>query len=620
MAVREPDEVSAEVETQSQPPTFAEDSGDRDERVLAGLQPGAHIRHYELIRKVGEGGMGAVFLARDLKLGRLVAMKFVTTRSSDAARRFVAEARATAACHHENIVVVHEVDAHFGTPFMVLEYVEGRTLREEVGGSAIPPARAVELIVPVVKAMICAHDLGIVHRDLKMGNILVSTSGVVKVLDFGVAKVLTENSGIGVAPIRPARVMPARVMPKRSDLDEPTSVFPEGSPSGTEALQVGTPTYMAPEQFATGAIDHRADIFALGIVMFRMLTGRHPVENPTTAALVFAAGDIDSPFPSVREFAPHLPATLVQIVDRCVAKQPDRRFPDARSLLAELEPLLPSRGGRRLAQGECPFPGLSSFQEADADRFFGRDRDTLRAVTRLRELPLIAVVGPSGVGKSSFVRAGVIPALKASGESWTTFAFRPGRTPLATLAMQLATVMTLAPDFTERLRSEPGVLGSALREYARATRTKLLVFVDQFEELYTLVADPVERQAVTAALAGVADDAASPVRVVLSLRSDFIDRVDEDRRFADELVRGIVLLSPPSRDEMREVLTLPLAMVDARFESDQIVDEMIGVLGSTAGALPLLQFTASRLWDARDVATRTLTRHAYDAIGGVAGA
>src|SRR5262245_26871459 len=162
MSTRGVEELSIEIGTLS-PPTTGE-GGERDE---SGLQPGVHVRHYELIRKVGEGGMGVVFLARDLKLGRLVAMKFVTTRSTEAARRFVAEARATAACHHENIVIVHEVDVHFGTPFMVLEYVEGHTLKEEVGRHTLPAARVVELIVPVVKALSCAHDLGIVHRELK---------------------------------------------------------------------------------------------------------------------------------------------------------------------------------------------------------------------------------------------------------------------------------------------------------------------------------------------------------------------------------------------------------------------------------------------------------------------
>ncbi len=152
--------------------------------------PGTRIHQYELIRQLGSGGMGTVFLARDTRLGRRVAIKFLHATAPEITRRFILEARATARCSHENIVVIHEVGEFQGTPFMVLEYLQGQPLHKAVGGQRLPATRAVELMVPVVRALVAAHEQGIVHRDLKPDNILVTESGTLKVLDFGIAKVL----------------------------------------------------------------------------------------------------------------------------------------------------------------------------------------------------------------------------------------------------------------------------------------------------------------------------------------------------------------------------------------------------------------------------------------------
>src|SRR5262249_34296761 len=172
-----------------------------------------------------------------------------------------------------------------------------------------------------------------------------------------------------------------------------------------------------------------------------------------------------------------------------------------------LEPLPPGRFVRRLRADESPYAGLKSFQESDAHRFFGRARDVAAAVARLRDAPLLGIAGPSGVGKSSFVRAGVVPALKASGESWTTLVVRPGRSPMAALAYALTPMLsnsagpttgtgaiTVSAELSqqqqliERLYAEPGYLGAALRSRARNRGQHILLFIDQFEELYTQVA------------------------------------------------------------------------------------------------------------------------------------
>ena len=160
--------------------------------VPASFAPGARIRQYEIIRPLGQGGMGIVYLARDVHLGRRVAIKVLVTQSPTLTRDFLREARATASCEHDNIVVIHEADEHEGTPYMVLEHLDGSNLRQVAGGRPMAPARAVELIVPVVRALVCAHQRDIVHRDLKPENVFVTTSGAVKVLDFGIAALLAD--------------------------------------------------------------------------------------------------------------------------------------------------------------------------------------------------------------------------------------------------------------------------------------------------------------------------------------------------------------------------------------------------------------------------------------------
>jgi len=581
-----------------------------------GLGPGTVVHQYELIREIGSGGMGAVYLARDTRLGRLVAIKFLHTADEELNQRFLLEARTTASCSHENIVVIHEVGEHEGVPFMVLEYLQGKSLKKLVGAHRVSSVRAVELMVPVVKALACAHAQNIVHRDLKPDNVIVADSGTIKVLDFGIAKVLQAAAEPGAAP--------------GAGLE---AALRRSASAGAEITQqgalLGTLPYMAPEQWGGSELDHRVDIWAAGIMLFQMLAGRHPLA-PLQGIQLLVTKDLAAPMPSLRQVARDVPPELAGVVDRCLRKRREERFPDAVSLLRALEPFLPGRTSRDLRVEEAPYAGLSSFQEADADRFFGRTREITAVVNRLRDRPVMAVVGPSGAGKSSFVRAGVVPALKRSGVPWEAVIIRPGRDPLGALAATVApfviTSTTLEDEIVqqrklvERLRAEPGYAGTVLRSRARRDRRVILLFVDQTEELYTQVADPAERLAFTACLAGIADDATSPTRVIISLRSDFLDRVSEDERFMNEVTQGLFFLASPQRDGLKDALVQPAEMAGYRFETPELVERMLQHLQSIQGALPLLQFAATRLWDARDPARKLLTEQAYSEMGGIEGA
>ena len=582
------------------------------------LTPGARIGQYEVIRELGRGGMGAVYAARDTKLGRKVAIKIVySSNQPELAARFILEAKATARCSHENIIVIHEVGEYDGNPFMVLEYLQGAPLGQLLAdGRKLPPAQAVELMVPVVRALTVAHAHNIVHRDLKPDNIFVTDAGAIKVLDFGIAKLV--HGGDDDVGLRGG----------------PQHMAPGGKELTRRGTLVGTLPYMSPEQWGgNGAIvDHQTDLWAVGILLFEMVTGQHPLA-PAKGWDLMVTGVVSEPMPSVRALSPSLPDELADVIDRCLLKPKDQRMGSARELLDALEPLLPGRYVRRLRSDESPYAGLKSFQESDAHRFFGRGRDVAAAVTRLRDVPLLGIVGPSGVGKSSFVRAGIVPALKASGEQWSTLVVRPGRTPMAALAYALAPMVSTSASLSTtindamsqqseviaRLYAEPGFLGAALRGRARSRDQHLLLFVDQFEELYTQ-AEPRERQAFTACLASVCDDVTTPLRLVLSLRSDFLDHVAESPALMAELTHGLFFLTPPNRDGLRDALSQPAEMAGYAFETPRMIESMLDHLEHTPGALPLLQFAASQLWEMRDRDRRLLTAESYDRIGGIAGA
>jgi serine/threonine protein kinase len=591
---------------------------------------GAMINQYELIRELGAGGMGTVFLARDTKLGRKTAIKILNSNHPELTQRFIVEARATARCSHENIVIIYEVGEFNAQPYMVLEFLQGSVLTDLVhGGKRLPPGRAVELMVPVCRALAVAHEQGIVHRDLKPDNIFVTETGTVKVLDFGIAKVKehSEKAPPSSPPVQAPGQGGAMRLPTAAELGENTNTN-----LTRQGVIMGTMKYMSPEQWGIGVeIDHRTDIWAVGVILFRLLAGKHPLAPLQGNQLVVTAM-LDKPMPRLKEAVSDVPQGLCDIVDRCLMKNKEERYKDAKDLTKALEAYLPGRmSSMQLALDESPYTGLSSFQESDAHRFFGRSREIAAAVPKLRDRAMMAVLGPSGVGKSSFVRAGLVPALKSSGENWECQVIRPGRSPMAALAAMVGpmlgtTTSSLNEELSEqaalaqRLVREPGYVGQALRAKAKRTGTKIMIFVDQFEELYTLVSDPAERMAFTQCLAGAADDAASPVRITFSMRSDFLDRVGEDPQFLHEVMQSLFFLTPPNRDGLRDALVQPAQMAGYEFESPQMVEEMLSYLESTSGALPLMQFAATKLWDSRDTVRKLLTHSAYQAMGGIAGA
>ncbi len=613
------------------------------------LRPGAMVKKYELIRRLGRGGMGTVWEAYDTKLGRRVAIKFMHKKSAkkkEFQERFLAEARATAQFNHENIVTIHDADDYKGTPYLVLEYLEGEPLSQRLKNRRLPYTQALQIIVPVVRALVEAHRVGIIHRDLKPDNIFLLKNGGVKVLDFGLAKLFDTEASLDSEGAQKADLvaMQAKAVGDGSISDVRESAsgvhrrrLHDSDQGLTKAGTImGTYAYMSPEQWGLGHVDQQTDLWAVGVILFEMLTGEHPFGSRATEVIMHNIARLNEPVRSVREVVPTIPSELDAIISKCLQKKKKNRYKTAEELLRDLESLVEVPGRKAiLSEDQCPYPGLAPFTERDANRFFGRDEEIAQFIAKLKDRPTLAVIGPSGAGKSSFVRAGVIPTLRAaSSTDWDVIVCRPGRDPFSAMAgamlmststgtSQVTSVVEAAKEessLAKQLQEEPGRLGAMLRARARSHGMPVLLYVDQFEELYTLVEDPETRNKFATAIAGVAVDASTPVRVVISMRSDFLDRVAENRDLMEAVTRDLTILQQPSARGLRDAIVKPAQLVGYAFDDETLVDEMVASLENETAALPLLQFAAQKLWENRDKDRKLLTRAAYEAMGGVEGA
>jgi Tol biopolymer transport system component len=272
------------------------------------LELGSRLGAYEIVSPLGAGGMGEVYRARDVRLDRFVAVKVLPShlaRDPAALARFEREARAVAALSHPNVLAIHDFGEHDGVAYAVMELLEGRTLRERLAAGPLPLAATIDYATQIADGLAAAHDKSLVHRDLKPGNVFVTTEGRVKILDFGLAKPSS-------AP-HPG----ADANPTASLLTEPGTV-------------VGTMGYTAPEQLKALAVDHRADLFSFGALLWEMLTGRRAFERPTPVETMAAILREDPP--ALTSLAPHVPIDLARIAHRCLEKDPSRRFQSAHDL------------------------------------------------------------------------------------------------------------------------------------------------------------------------------------------------------------------------------------------------------------------------------------------------
>ena len=515
---------------------------------------------------LGRGGMGEVWRAFDLKLRVDVAFKsirrdqFGDPLAMERLRREVRSAREVVSPSVCRIFDLVEVD---GNELVSMEFIDGTTLVERLRDQGpMELGEATRVASQFLAGLDAIHRAGLVHRDVKPENIMVTRAGRVVLMDFGLTRPTTE-AGVTMS---------------------------------------GTPAYMAPEQVRGDALDARTDIFAAGVVLAEMISPTGIRDGESRQALQRG----------IRRDPPQLPESPWRpVLQRAVAKDPSDRFASTLELMRALEEVT-----QRVDEAEDlrPYPGLTAFTECDTDYFFGREAEIEEVWTKLQRAQLLALIGPSGAGKSSFLRAGLLPSMPAG---WRCIVVKPGDTPVVTLGRALAP--ELAGDSVAMADlvqfDDPDVAVSTLARW-RGRHTEALLIVDQFEELFTQNSPEVQER-FAGLLGRVAMEA--DVHVLLSVRDDFLFRCHSHTALSP-LFSEITPLGPPTGAALRRAVVQPAQLCGYRFEDESLVETMLGQVAGERGALPLLAFSLARLWEERKPEQGLLTREAYDRIGGVGGA
>lgn len=590
---------------------------------------GSERRGYRFEQLLGEGGFGAVYRARQESVGREVAVKLILPEHANKAefvRRFEAEARMVAALEHPHIVPLYDYWREPNGAFLVMRFLRGGSLHERLAKQPLNLQELLPVLRQLGDAMHAAHRGGVVHRDIKPANLLLDGDGNAYLADFGVAKsALIEESG-----------------------DQVFASVPYASPellSGKEPVPA-------------------TDIYAFGITIFELVAGKRPFRAATHQALVEL--QMFAPLPPLSESVPGIPPEVDRVLARACAKRVEDRYRDVRLFVedlaraaqsarvaAPLAGLSPDAATMAASAGadaatmafapvgeaptttqplgiddrDNPYLGLRAFSEADADNFFGRDSLIRRLLERMGESHdlsrFLAVIGASGSGKSSVVRAGVWPKLRRNGlpgsKNWFFVDLMPGTDPFQSLEEALLRVAVKPPrDLGSLLRSSPqGLLKAAERILPTDPGVELCMLIDQFEEVFTQVGDETERQRFLDALACAVLDAKSRLRVIITLRADFIEPAIAHADLGELLQQRGEYVLPFTPDELEQAITGPARRVGMVLDAG-LADSIIEEVADQPGALPLMQFALSELFARRE--GLAMKQVAYQAIGGVRGA
>ncbi|UCC87067.1 MAG: protein kinase, partial [Anaerolineales bacterium] len=572
---------------------------------------GRAIRGYELGERIGTGGFGVVYRASQPLVEREVAIKIILPQYADHTefiRRFEAEAQLVARLEHPYIVPLYDYWREPGVAYLVMRLLRGGSLQAKLKRGPLALEAVASLLEQIGAALHAAHRAGVVHRDLKPANVLLDEDGNAYLADFGIAKNLNLEGQTQAGAI------------------------------------IGSPAYLSPEQILSEPVRPLADIYCLGVLTYELLTGQKPFRGPTP--IEYIQQHLSHSLPPLATYQPALPVALDAVIGRATAKNPADRYPDVPGLLADFRQALAPAGVAATPHilypaampdehVENPYKGLRAFGEADADDFFGRETLVQDLLGRMAEADdgmtgagqelarFLAVIGPSGSGKSSVVKAGLMPALRRGGlpgsEQWFMVDMLPGAHPWEELEAALLRVAVNPPQsLLDQLRQdERGLLRAVRRVLPANEATELVLVLDQFEEVFTLLEDETERVHFLDSLVTAVLDPRSRLRLIITMRADFIHRALEYMDFGEMIRQRAEFVLPLTPDELELAIGGPAKRVGLVLEPG-LVNNIVHDVGEQPGTLPLLQYALTELFERRQ--GRLLSLAAYQSSGGVRGA
>ncbi|MEO1440965.1 MAG: protein kinase, partial [Chloroflexota bacterium] len=556
---------------------------------------GKTLRGYELTDHIGSGGFGAVYRAQQQVIGREVAIKVILPEFANSpafVRRFDTEAKFVAKLEHPHIVPLFDYWRDPAGAYLVMRYVSGGSLTTILKERSMTLAEIARFLDEITAALSIAHRSGVVHLDLKPDNILLDEDGNTYLTDFGIAKT------VGDRPDKEA----------------------EGRISGTLA-------YTSPEQLQSKPPTQQSDIYSLGIILYEMLTGQHPFESKSATGMIYA--HLTEDIPHLDETRPDLPLLYDDIVQKATEKDPADRYQDVREIALAFRSAIENQNANITAEmlvsldaAQNPYMGLRPFEETDADNFFGRQEAIDELIGRMQGANFLAVVGPSGSGKSSLVKAGLLPALKRGevddSADWFYINMVPGTAPIENLAQALTSIATRSLSrVTGILRAHPESLHEIVTDMLQDQAGDVLLTIDQFEEVFTQVDSEDERLQFLEAIRYAVTRPQPRIRVIVTLRADFYDRPLHYEGFGSLIQQNTQVVLPLSTAELEQAIVGPADRIGVYPDAD-LIARMIADVREEPGALPLLQYALTEVFERREGARLTL--EAYQDTGGVSGA
>ncbi len=574
-------------------------------RLIARVESERRLGPFVLVEQLGRGGFAPVWLAQEVygeTVLRTAAVKlFALPRAGGAAERergrIIAEAQALCRVEHTNVVRFYALPLDEAEEVMglAMEHVAGGALNRRIERGVLDAKATLAVGAAIASALAAVHRAGLIHRDVKPSNIIEAQSGY-KLIDFGIAGV---DAGDDELPES-----------KDEAVDRTQRV----------AVQVGTTGYMDPECVARRVpTEPVSDLYALGATLYECLVGHVPALKKNHLDLAILEGR--APPPKVAELAPGTPAPLAEVVDALLSPHRSARPQSAEWVATRLEHIRREIGGTARAlppERIGPFRGLGRFEDTDRDLYFGRSSEVAAALETLRGRGLVALLGPSGSGKSSLARAGVLPAVAEGAlgdwpKAWDVAVVVPGRDARAAVLLALSQVIP------ERSDMRPQSLVARLAERAHGTGRGTLLFVDQLEEMATL-SEASSAAFLAELLREIGERPLQGVRAVVAARRDLLDPLLAIGDLGKVLLRGSVLVEPFTDSAWADVIERALGAYGYTFEDALLREEVLAQIARASEAMPLVQFALTALWAERDVAKKRLTKRGLDELGGLAGA